>query len=409
MTFNKLAIALAVAGFSTAAFATNGDNLIGLGAQARALGGASTAAFYGSENALSNPALIGKISGTEFAFGATAFMPDVNATTDVTGAPASAKSKADIFAIPEVSMATRINDNWVFGLGMYGTSGMGVDFRGNGGLFDAYSNLQMMKFAPTIAYNSGNFGIGLAPVAQYGSLDINYNNGNNVGYGSKQSNFGYGVNLGGYFDVSKDLTLGATYQSKIKMSYGDVLSTAGTGFGLTIADDLDQPAELKLGVAYTMGPWMVTGDYKRVYWSDAAGYKEFNWKDQDVFALGGKYSGKGWWVGAGYNHAKDPIGVLPSSQDMTGYSNQAINMFNNVFFPAITEDHYTLGGGIALGKNTSVDIAYVHAAKVSKTIDTGTISSVMGASNPAAFPVNATTETTTHSQNGVTVSVRMNF
>jgi long-chain fatty acid transport protein len=420
MKFNKLAIALAVAGFSTSALATNGDNLIGLGAQSRALGGASTAAFFGSENALSNPALIGKIQGTEFALGATAFMPDVNASTDVTTVPASAKSKGDMYAIPEVSMASRINANWSWGLGMYGTSGMGVDYRGgNGdwsnpqhdGLFNAYSNLQMMKFAPTVAYNGGNFGIGIAPVAQYGSLDINYimpdtgSGAQNVGYGSKQSDFGYGVNLGGYFDVSKDLTLGATYQSKIKMEYGNVITTAADGFGIgpngfaptILSDRLDQPAEIKLGVAYTMGPWMVTGDYKRVYWSDAAGYKEFNWKDQDVFAIGGKYSGSGWWVGVGYNHAKDPIDKLAD----TSYPNQAINTFNNMFFPAIVEDHYTLGGGIALNKNTSLDLAYVHAAKVSKTINTGFVSQT---SNPAA-----TTETTTHSQDAVTVSVRMNF
>jgi long-chain fatty acid transport protein len=417
MKFNKLAIALTVAGLSTGALATNGDNLIGLGPQSRALGGTGTAAFFGSENALTNPALLGKIQGSEFALGATAFMPDVKASSDITRAPASATSKGDMFAIPEVSLATRINDNWTFGLGMYGTSGMGVDYRGTNGLFNAYSNLQMMKFVPALAYNSGKLGFGFAPVIQYGALDINYTNasGNTVSHGSK-SHIGYGYNLGAYFDATKDLTLGLAYQSKIKMTYDGVITTAADGFGIgpngmgTISSDrMDQPDELKAGVAYTMGPWLVTGDYKRVYWSKATGYKEFNWKDQDVFALGGKYSGSGWWVGVGYNHGKDPIGVLPSAQTMTGYSNQAVNMFNNMFFPAIVEDHYSLGGGVSLNKNVSLDFAYVHAAKVSKTIDTGTISSVMGASNPAAMPVNATSETTTHSQDGVTVSVRMNF
>lgn len=393
MRFNKLSTALLFAGVSLPglAFATNGDNLIGLGAQSRALGGTGTAAFFGSENSLSNPALLGKVQGNEFAFGGTVFMPDVNASGNLGGAGSatSGKSGADTFVIPEVSMANRLNDNWTFGLGMYGTSGMGVDYRGNRNLVDAYSNLQMMKFVPAFAYNSGSFGLGFAPVLQYGSLDINYNNSNfgggNVGHGSK-ADFGYGYNLGAYFDATKDLTFGLAYQSEIAMSYDGVISTAGTGFGLTMSDKMNQPAELKAGVAYTMGSWMVTGDYKRVYWGSADGYKDFGWKDQDIYALGAKYSGNGWWVGAGYNHGKDPISVG---------TNSAINMFNNVFFPAIVADHYTLGGGVALGKITSLDVAYVHAAKVSKTIST------------ASF--GGTTETTAHSQDGVTVSVRMNF
>src|SRR5512135_159029 len=125
MKLNKIATALLFAGISLPglAFATNGDNLVGLGPQSRAMGGTGTAAFFGSENSLSNPALLGKMQGSEFALGGTLFMPDAHASTDVSGAPASAKSSADNFAIPEVSLATRINENLTFGLGMYGTSG----------------------------------------------------------------------------------------------------------------------------------------------------------------------------------------------------------------------------------------------------------------------------------------------
>ena len=87
MKLNKIAALLAVAGMSAPAFATNGDNLIGLGVQSRALGGTGTAAYYGAENALTNPALLGKLKGTEFSFAATAFMPDVKATTNVATFP----------------------------------------------------------------------------------------------------------------------------------------------------------------------------------------------------------------------------------------------------------------------------------------------------------------------------------
>lgn len=419
MKLKKIAALLAVAGMSGSAFATNGDNLIGLGAHSRALGGTGTAAFFGAENTLTNPALLGKMKGTEFSIAGTAFMPDVKATSDV-AAPGTASSKtsdADIFAIPEVSLASRVNNNWVVGIGMFGTSGMGVDYDGNAGLFNASSNLMMMKFSPTVAYNSGNWGVGAALSVQYGALDINYTDplGNNVGSGNA-SDFGYGFNLGAYFDVTPNLTLGVAYQSEIDMTYGKQLTTAADGFGIgpngmgTITSNkLTQPEEWKIGVAYTTGPWMMTADYKRVNWGKADGYKTFNWDDQDIFGLGVKYSGNGWWLGAGYNYGKDPIKTLPSSQDAAGYSNQAVNLFNNHFFPAITESHFTFGGGMNIGKNSALDFAVVYADKVSKTVDSGTISSFLGAGDFTTVPVNGSSHKVDHSQLGITASIRMNF
>ncbi len=164
MKLNKIAALLAVAGMSAPAFATNGDNLIGLGVQSRALGGTGTAAYYGAENALTNPALLGKLKGTEFSFAATAFMPDVKATTNVATFPASASktSESDLYGIPEVSLAHRIDNNWVVGIGMFGTAGMGVDYRGNPGLFEATSSLMTMKFVPSVAYNATTSVLGLA-------------------------------------------------------------------------------------------------------------------------------------------------------------------------------------------------------------------------------------------------------
>jgi long-chain fatty acid transport protein len=409
-------IAAACSSLPVAAFATNGDALIGLGAQSRALGGTGTAAFFGSENALTNPALLGKSSGTEFAIGGTVFMPDVKATSNFSGMSASKTSDADLSIIPEVSMSTRINDNLTFGLGMYGSAGMGVDYRGEAGLINGYTNLQLMKFAPTLAYNKDNFGFGFAPVLQYGALDINYDAGMGTVGNGVSTDLGVGYNIGMYYDVNSQLTLALAYQSAIDMKYEDQISVAADGFGIgpngmqsITSDHLEQPAELKVGVAYTMNEWMFTADYKQIQWGSAKGYKDFNWDDQDVFALGVKYSGNGYWVGAGFNQGDDPIKVLPSEQSMTGYSNQAVNMFNNHLFPAIVESHLTIGGGYAIGKNMMLEGAVVFADEVSKTVNTGTISAVMGAGDPTAFPVNATTHKTTHSQMGYTISLRMNF
>lgn len=410
------AVALTLA--STSALATNGDELIGLGTQARALGGTGVAAYYGSENALVNPALIGKGKGTEVSFGATAFMPKVKARTDITnpGTFSSKTSDNDLNMIPEVSISHRVNENWTLGIGMNGSAGMGVDYRGNPGLFDAYSRLQLMKVAPTVAYNGNGFGVGLAGVLQYGALDLNYRQYNpmtgalmaNVGNGTSDD-FGTGFNLGGYFDLNDRVTLGLAYQSEISMRYKDQITDAANGFGIgptgmgTITSNtLTQPAQIKAGLAYTSDNWLLTADYKRIQWGSAAGYKTFNWKDQDVFGLGAKYMNDNYWLGIGYNYAKDPIKKRPD----TSYQNQAINMFDNLFFPGIVEQHFTLGGGVGIGKNTTLEGAFVYTPTKSKTVNTGILTGAMAG---MAMPANATSEKTTHSQTAVSVSLRMNF
>ncbi|AZR82746.1 OmpP1/FadL family transporter [Thiomicrospira sp. S5] len=407
MKKTRLALAIAATAMaSTPVLATNGDNLIGLGAQSRALGGTGTAAFFGSENALTNPALLGKSQGTEFAIGGTLFKPDVKATSNVANpaVEASQTSDNDTNIIPEVSLSTRINENWTFGLGIFGSAGMGVDYRDNDGLFNGYSNLQLMKFAPTLSYNDKRFGIGLAPVIQYGALDINYKNASGTIGNGMSSDIAYGYNLGGYFDITSDLTVALSYQSAIDMKYKDQITTAAAGFGLTgFTDHLEQPAEIKAGVAYTMGSFMLTADAKQIKWGDAKGYKDFNWKDQNVFGVGAKYTGNGYWAGIGYNYGEDPIDKLDESNtNPSAYANQATNMFNNHFFPGIVESHFTFGGGYSLTKNLALDGAIVYAPEVSKTINTTAVTAGLGGSGASEHEVK-------HSQMGYTLSLRMNF
>jgi long-chain fatty acid transport protein len=76
-------------------------------------------------------------------------------------------------------------------------------------------------------------------------------------------------------------------------------------------------------------------------------------------------------------------------------------MFNLLGFPAIVEDHYTLGGSYAFSKSTSMDVAYVYTPEVTETY------------SMAAFanfgPMNPTTVSTQHSQDAVSVQVNFNF
>lgn len=419
---NLLATAITTLFIAPAAFATNGTNMTGVGAQSVAMGGTGVAAYYGAESVIINPALIGKGQGTEFAFGGTLFKPSVsnNGLNAGAGNSDSATSSGDTYVIPSISLSSRINNNLSFGIGMYGTSGMGVDYKNatgtTGSLFNAQSTLQIMRIVPTIAYNTANAGIGFSPIIQYGALDVNYQTQQGTVGSGMASDLGYGFTLGGYYDVSKSFTLGVAYTSAISMKYKNQLNStngAASGFQVTgISDDLEQPAEVKVGAAYTMGNIMFTGDFKQIRWGDAKGYKDFGWKDQNVLALGVRYQGTGYWVGAGYNKADNPIQNLTAANAQAAgqYQNGAINMFNNVFFPAITEQHFSFGGGYDVTKNVSLEGAVMFAPEVTNTVDTSSVSQVFTLNNNTQLPtVTSSSNTTKHSQTAFTLQAKYKF
>jgi long-chain fatty acid transport protein len=403
---NKNMKIMAVGLVSPMAYATNGDAMMSVGSQNTALGGTGVANFTGAESTFANPAMLGKSKGSEVVGGITLFQPKVT-NTGFTGSNA-ATSKADTNYIPDISYSSRISDSLTWGIAMAGIAGMGVDYTEAGpGYVKARTAMSIAKVVPTIAYNDKDFGIGFSPVLQYGSLAISYdarpNGPNHNPDHNSDTNTGYGYTLGGYFNVMPSLVLAAEYQSAIDMTYGSQLSTAGAGFGQVFADHLEQPAEIKAGVAYTFAQnYTLTADYKSIQWSSAKGYKEFGWKDQTVVAVGAKYAGNGYWLGLGYNSADDPIGVFANGvpANSTNGQNGVGNFFNNMMFPAIVKDSYTLGGGFDMTKALSLELAAMFAPEVKKTVDV---------SDAIQQAPGTLSNTTTHSQSAYSVSLRYKF
>jgi len=279
---------------STLLHATNGDHLIAVGTKARGMGGAGIAVSHCAESTLHNPALITCTKGTSISFGGTIFMPDIKAKMGMAG---KHDSDADMNVIPTVSISHKLDENWFLGVGMWGTAGMGTDYRDvirtprDSGNMHMVTNLQLMQFGVSLAYKTGGLGVAVTPVLQYGSLDINYNgfDGANIGDGVAQD-LNFGVNLGAYYDFSDNgiegLTLGAVYKSKIDMNYDNQLSRATLPFvqfgifPVAMGNDLEQPAEVGVGIGYKMDQHTFAFDYKQIQWSDAKGYEDFGWDDQ---------------------------------------------------------------------------------------------------------------------------------
>jgi long-chain fatty acid transport protein len=392
------------------AYATNGDTMLAVGSQNTALGGSGVANFVGAESSFANPALLGKAKGRELTAGSVLFKPSVTNTGFTGNTPVT--SSANTNYIPDVSYSDRASDSLTYGVALAGIAGMGVNYSdASASYVKARTTLSILKVIPTIAYNQKEFGIGISPVFQYGSLAISYatqNGAHNPNHDAdSHSNFGY--NVGGYYNINPALTVAAAYNSSIEMTYGHQLSSAGTGFMQSFSDTLTQPAELKAGFAYTISSnYTVTADYRSIEWASAKGYKEFGWENQTVLAFGGKYATDGYWLGVGYNKSDNPIGVfangLPNLATNGANGQNGIgNLFNNLMFPAVVKSAFTFGGGYTLTKDLAIEASAMIAPKVTTRVD---ISDATNTPSNPPNPAGSLYNTTTHSQQSYSVSLR---
>jgi long-chain fatty acid transport protein len=385
-----LAVAI-VATLSPAVFATNGIQLIGIGPTSRSMGGVGIAAPQDAISAVfANPAgmCFGPYCPTsQFDFAGTLFMPEPEAEVKASGQNTSADSRDNNYAIPAIGFSVPIGgveSKWRFGLSAYGISGLGVDYRDTaldkndaffaGTPFESplasgiYTNLQLMKFAPTIAYQPlPNFSVGTSFQINYSSLDL--------GDGTVSA-YSYGVKIGAIYQPIDPLSIGLVYTSPQEATYNHVFDFSGNGRRQNLT--LEQPQEVGLGVAYEFfGPrLLLEANGKWINWSDAEGFDDFDWDDQYVVAIGAQWEAiDHLFFRVGYNYAESPV------DDNDGWDggfgafgpNDTVNVqgkrlpryyyesFRVIGLPAIVEHHITAGIGYELGESLSVDFSYMYA------------------------------------------------
>jgi long-chain fatty acid transport protein len=382
-TMKKLFVALTVIALAAlaapVAMATNGDNLIGVGPTSRAMGGVGIAAPQDAISAVfANPAAMcfgPYCPSSEFNFAGTLFAPKVETKITNFAGTFAADSEENIYTIPAIGFAVPLGKEssaWRFGLAAYGVSGLGVDYRGTavdnsafygpGGPMVAgeYTSLQIMKFAPSIAFQaSPHLSFGLATHVNYGMLDLR--NGTSSGYA-------FGVQPGMIYKPTDNLSLGLTYVSPQKVTHKNVLN-----FGALYDLDLESPQQLGLGLSYDFAEagLLLGFDAKWLNWSDADGYSDFDWEDQWVYALGARFKAtESLSLMAGYNYGKNPVknhngfnGNFGNNKNVQGISMPTYyyETFRIVGFPAIVEHHLTLGLAYQFSDSLILTLGYMHA------------------------------------------------
>ncbi|KJR40122.1 aromatic hydrocarbon degradation membrane protein [Candidatus Magnetoovum chiemensis] len=413
-----------------AAFATNGIEFIGFGAYGKSMGGAVTAAPFDTTTSMTNPAGYTEI-GTRADFYGEMFMPDRELNfTNAGGAKTSGGSK--IYMNPAIGWIAPISEGSKvhFGGSISSVSGMGVDYDAinttylqanpsagimgplmNGKVFSLYF---FYKMSPTLAVKV-NDKLSLA-----GSLNIDYqtmqfkqwfkntdtaNYPTSAGYledmgvdlSTGAGAFGFGFALGALYDLNDMITLGASYTSKqwfqnmeYRLQQGDVIYSPDSMTLYTNQDGtygwsgMDFPQQLALGIAIKPTKrLLIDFDYKWINYNDsfdkqylegdfittnmATGQSgtsnalpfNFGWKNVHVFAVGLQYVlMEDFFVRTGFNHGNSPIG----EEDVD----------NSWAFPAIVEDHLSLGATKGFGKNWQVHGSYMHAFENTLTGKSGT-------------------------------------
>ncbi len=380
---------------SSPAWATNGYQLIGVGTYQKSLAGAVTAAPGSAMTAVTNPAGMAVV-GNRADFSMEGFMPD--RSVDFTGTAGEKQtSQAKLYGVPALGWTAQTSDNSdvYFGGGMYGTSGMGVDYAptkmmvagGTPVYWDGYSNIAFWQMAPTLAWKAGN-GVSLGAsinldyqqvafrqrtmldTAGAGTGDTVYSN---FDLGRGASGFGFGITVGGLVDVADWLTLGASYKSKqnfapleYQLAKGDITDpTLGAFPAGTYKLDLDFPQQLALGLALKPADWVtISADVKWINWADTMKKLKVDgpgswdmpmdphWDDQYVYAIGVAFkAGDDVNLRAGYNYASSPFGNGEVSR--------------NLILPAVVESHFAFGGDVALNRHWQVGLAYMYVPKKS--------------------------------------------
>jgi len=350
-----LTAALLFAAF-TAAKATEGINLIGIGPVQQGTAGAGVASAKDSTWLILNPAGltdVGKRVDTSFQY----FAPvrTINSSAN----PGAGTQKDDsAFFIPSLSGSFGCcnDNNGHIGIGLYGTSGMGVDYKEPRipGQQDRMTELSIAKLTAVYAQAFDNgFSIGAGPVLVLSRFKTDMFNGKT---GSESGDWstaaGAGALIGANQKIGEKLKIGGSYMSEQYMTEFDEYHNLLNG-------PLNLPQQATVGLAYNVRTNLeAVLDYRWIGWDQLETLgDQFGWEDQRIVKAGLTWNAtRRLTLRSGISHGNSPID-----------SNQG---FANSLFPAIMKTHAACGASYEFDKFT-LHFAFIHGFKETITDHSG--------------------------------------
>ena len=288
-----------------------------------------------------NPALINKLEGTQIEAGTTLLFPSQEFKSDITGNTFSTEN--DVFYPSTLFVTHKFNDKVSAGLGVFNSFGLGTDWGNSweGRYVATNSELQTFNINPVASYQITP-NIAFAAGVDFLLLDTTLEKQINLSpYGISDAGqkfegdgSGVGYNLGILYDINKDISLGVSYRSEIKVDIdGDASfdlpagtpSLLSTLFPNTSGNaDLTLPQQAHMGIAYRgfdsltletglrCEGWSSLKELKVDLDEPVAGsttsITEKDWKDTYSMNLGAKYQfNKTFALLAGYLYGGNPV------------------------------------------------------------------------------------------------------
>ena len=230
--------------------------------------GAATIAHLDDPSAIFfNPALINKLDGTQVELGTTLLLPSRKFKSDATGL--TFKAESDVLYPSTFFITHKFNDKISAGLGIFNPFGLsnkwGNDWEGR--YITTNAKMTTYNINPVVSYQITPY-IAFAAGLDFLLLDATLENKLNLspfglpdaGQKFKGDATGVGYNFGILIDPHKDVSIGASYRSKIKVtidgnaSFGLPAGTPPPISGLfpntTGNTDITLPQQVHVGVYY---------------------------------------------------------------------------------------------------------------------------------------------------------------
>ncbi|WP_230970876.1 OmpP1/FadL family transporter [Nitrogeniibacter aestuarii] len=342
------------------ALATQGTFPHGYGVKSEGMGGVGIALPQDAVAGATNPAGMVEV-GTRADIGMALLQVDNGAYFG--GTNYDGGSEKDLYLIPQLGVNYMIDTETSIGLSVVGNGvGTAHDKVNVGGMQRPKSEYKQMVSTVSLARRiTPNQRVGVGLVLAYQRLALHGPGSLGLPQGH-DSSFGYGLSLGWQGKVLPNLTLGATYASKIDMGRMDK-------FDKLLADDgdLDAPEHYGIGAALNLGATTLAADVMRILWSDvkslgnpgvaiatgAPGDKDgpgFGWRDQTVWRFGVAHQfNEQLTLRAGYNQGNQ---ILDSASTYLG-----------IVAPSANRKHWTLGATYQIDPAMELSVAYARSPK----------------------------------------------
>ncbi len=392
--FSKGLVACAVTAALTipmTAMATNGYFGHGYGTKNKGLAGGGVALAQDAMIAATNPAGMVMV-GDRLDLGLAIFSPNSRGYT-VTGPadegspafelqPGYVESESDVFLIPHIARNWMLDSESSIGVSVYGNGGMNTEYTAGappaGTFYGGTTGVNLEQLFINATYSgkinaTSSWGVSLIAVYQtfeakgLGAFAPFSSNSAALTNNGKDTSTGFGAKFGWQGEVSKGLTLAASYQTEMDMSkfddYAGLFAEGG---------DFDIPSTWTVGLAFDVSPKStLTFDVQQIMYSDIASIANpisliapgnlgssngagFGWEDMTIYKLGYQWeTSPDWTWRVGVSQGDQPI---PNSETMF-----------NILAPAVMETHLTAGFTMKTGSDSEFNFAAMYAPNSSVT------------------------------------------